>query len=81
MVTAARVGPLGDLGFSMILVDGAATPTSYRYVPLPKSATPVRIQSNTWLYDFSLDDGDMRRLDALDQGKAGAVTWNPVDAE
>ncbi|RDX50068.1 Aldo/keto reductase [Lentinus brumalis] len=51
------------------------------FIPLPKSATPARIQSNTELYEFSLDKEDMQRLDALDQGKAGAVTWNPVDAE
>ncbi|PIL34131.1 hypothetical protein GSI_03842 [Ganoderma sinense ZZ0214-1] len=51
------------------------------YVPLPKSATPARIHSNTNLYDFSLDREDMELLDALDKGKAGAVTWNPVDVE
>ncbi|RPD78335.1 Aldo/keto reductase [Lentinus tigrinus ALCF2SS1-7] len=51
------------------------------FMPLPKSATPARIQSNARLYDFSLNEEDMRRLDALDQGKAGAVTWNPVDVE
>ncbi|KAI0695945.1 Aldo/keto reductase [Cerioporus squamosus] len=51
------------------------------FSPLPKSATPARIQSNSQLYDFSLDAEDMRMLDAPDKGKAGAVTWNPVDAE
>ncbi|KAI0356273.1 Aldo/keto reductase [Trametes cingulata] len=51
------------------------------FVPLPKSATPARIHSNTRLYDFALDEGDMRALDALDKGKGGAVTWNPVDAD
>ncbi|KAI0745398.1 Aldo/keto reductase [Earliella scabrosa] len=51
------------------------------FVPLPKSATPTRIRSNTELFDFSLDVEDMQLLDALDRGKAGAVTWNPVDAE
>jgi len=49
------------------------------FIPLPKSATPTRIQSNTMLYDFSLSDEDMERLDALDRGKDGAVSWNPVD--
>ncbi|KAJ7178340.1 NADP-dependent oxidoreductase domain-containing protein [Mycena crocata] len=49
------------------------------YVPLPKSATPSRIQSNTKLYDFELDAEEMTNLDALDQGKEGAVSWNPVD--
>ena len=50
-------------------------------MPLPKSATPTRIHSNTKLYDWSLDEEDMTQLDALDKGKEGAVTWNPVDAE
>ncbi|KAH9941026.1 Aldo/keto reductase [Amylocystis lapponica] len=49
------------------------------FVPLPKSATPERIRANTQLYAFALDDGDMARLDALDRGGDGALTWNPVD--
>lgn len=49
------------------------------YVPLPKSATPSRIRSNADLYDFSLDEEDMEKLDALDKGKSGAISWNPVD--
>ena len=52
-----------------------------RFVPLPKSATPSRIQSNIQVYDFALDEDDMKRLDALDKGAAGAVTWNPVDVD
>jgi diketogulonate reductase-like aldo/keto reductase len=51
------------------------------YVPLPKSATPSRIHSNAKLYDFALDDADMKTLDDLDRGNAGAVSWNPVDAD
>ncbi|KAI0082045.1 Aldo/keto reductase [Panus rudis PR-1116 ss-1] len=50
------------------------------FVPLPKSATPSRIQSNAKVYDFELDDEDMRQLDSIDKGKEGAVSWNPVDA-
>jgi hypothetical protein len=50
-----------------------------RFVPLPKSATPARIRSNAQVYDFALDDEDMAALDALDRGKEGAVTWNPVE--
>ncbi|KZP07923.1 Aldo/keto reductase [Athelia psychrophila] len=49
------------------------------YIPLPKSATPARIHSNTQLYDFALDAGDMAALDGLDGGKAGGISWNPVD--
>jgi diketogulonate reductase-like aldo/keto reductase len=51
-----------------------------RYVPLPKSATPARIHSNAKLYDFELADEDMTKLDGLDRGKDGAISWNPVDA-
>ncbi|EEB97748.1 hypothetical protein MPER_02866, partial [Moniliophthora perniciosa FA553] len=50
------------------------------YSPLPKSTQPSRIRSNAQLYDFELDSDDMARLDALDRGKDGAVSWNPVDA-
>jgi len=50
------------------------------YVPLPKSATASRIHANTQLYDFELDAEDMAALDALDRGKAGGISWNPVDA-
>ncbi|KAJ3534435.1 hypothetical protein NM688_g7138 [Phlebia brevispora] len=49
------------------------------FVPLPKSATPSRIHSNAQVYDFELDDADMASLDALDKGKEGAISWNPVD--
>ncbi|KZV76654.1 Aldo/keto reductase [Peniophora sp. CONT] len=49
------------------------------FVPLPKSATPERIVENTQLYDFVLDEEDMASLDALDRGKVGAVSWNPVE--
>ena len=51
------------------------------YVPLPKSATPSRIRSKAQVYDFELDADDMARIDALDRGKQGAISWNPVDAD
>jgi len=50
------------------------------FVPLPKSSTPSRIHSNANLYDFELTEDDIKKLDALDRGKAGAISWNPVDS-
>ncbi|KAF9050003.1 NADP-dependent oxidoreductase domain-containing protein [Panaeolus papilionaceus] len=50
------------------------------FVPLPKSATPSRILSNTKLYDFQLGSEDMETLNSLDVGKDGAISWNPVNA-
>ena len=52
---------------------------SCRFVPLPKSVTPNRIKSNAEIYDFSLGSEDITLLDDLDLGKAGAISWNPVD--
>ncbi|KJA27909.1 hypothetical protein HYPSUDRAFT_130431 [Hypholoma sublateritium FD-334 SS-4] len=51
------------------------------FVPLPKSATPACNRSNAQVYDFALDAGDMAALDALDLGKAGGISWSPVDAD
>jgi len=50
------------------------------FVPLPKSDTPSRIVSNADVYGFELDEKDMNKLDALDQGKAGAIV-QAVDNE
>lgn len=48
---------------------------------MPKSNNEQRIVDNANLYDFELSDEDMQKLDALDKGKDGAISWNPVDAE
>ncbi|KAF9522643.1 Aldo/keto reductase [Crepidotus variabilis] len=51
------------------------------FVPLPKSATAARIRSNASIYDFDLTEKDLKQLDDLDQGKAGAISWNPVEMD
>lgn len=40
---------------------------------LPKSDTPSRIEANADVFGFELSEGDMRDLDRLDQGAAGAI--------
>ncbi|ETW84045.1 hypothetical protein HETIRDRAFT_381386 [Heterobasidion irregulare TC 32-1] len=51
------------------------------FVPLPKSAKPERVRSNADLYDFEISEEDLAKLNSLDRGKAGAISWNPVDTE
>ncbi|GAA5852087.1 hypothetical protein JCM5353_005041 [Sporobolomyces roseus] len=51
------------------------------FVPLPKSDTPGRIQENFDVFGLTLDEGDMKELDSLDQGQGKSVSWNPVDVE
>ncbi|CAL1708216.1 unnamed protein product [Somion occarium] len=48
-------------------------------IPLVRSSNPARILSNTQIYDFALDEDDVKRLDALDRGAEGAISWNPID--
>lgn len=51
------------------------------FVPLPKSENPDRIKANADVYGFELSAEEMAAIDALDKGKEGAITWNPIDAE
>ena len=48
---------------------------------MPKSADPARVVSNAAVYDFELSPEDMAAIDALDRGKEGTITWNPVDVD
>ena len=43
------------------------------WVPLPKSDTEERIKANAEVYDFEISSQDMKRLDDLDEGDAGAI--------
>ncbi len=40
-------------------------------IVFPKSTTPSRIEENFELFDFQLEPGDVRTIDALDRGEAG----------
>jgi diketogulonate reductase-like aldo/keto reductase len=53
----------------------------YSFVPLPKSENPDRIRSNIEVFDFEISGEDIEKLDKLDRGKDGSVTWNPVDVD
>ncbi|OAV92730.1 hypothetical protein PTTG_02519 [Puccinia triticina 1-1 BBBD Race 1] len=48
------------------------------FVPLPKSDKAERIQENFDVFSFELDSESMAQLDSLDQGDAGAISWNPT---
>ncbi|MFI6779993.1 aldo/keto reductase [Micromonospora sp. NPDC050276] len=43
----------------------------------PKSTTPKRIEENTRIFDFELDDAAMERITALDKGEAGRQGPDP----
>jgi len=53
----------------------------HSFVPLPKSQNPDLVRSNIDVFDFEMSTEDIERLDQLDRGKDGAVTWNPIDAD
>jgi 2,5-diketo-D-gluconate reductase A len=46
-------------------------------IVFPKSTTPSRMKENFEIFDFSLDDDQMKALTALDRGEAGRTGPNP----
>ena len=51
------------------------------FVPLPKSQNPDRVRSNIDVFGFEISKEDIDKLDKLDRGNEGAVTWNPIDVD
>jgi diketogulonate reductase-like aldo/keto reductase len=75
--TLASIAKKHNVGPNQVLVRWSL---QKGFVPLPKSDTPSRIVSNADVYGFELDEEDMKKLDALDQGRAGAIV-QAVDNE
>lgn len=48
------------------------------YIPLPKSVSRDRIRSNGQIDHFEIEDGDVTRMDGLDEYLV--TDWDPVDA-
>jgi diketogulonate reductase-like aldo/keto reductase len=46
------------------------------FVVLPKSVTPSRVQENSEIFDFELDDADLEKLKALDRDLR--TCWDPT---
>jgi 2,5-diketo-D-gluconate reductase A len=46
-------------------------------VVIPKSVTSQRQRENIALFDFSLDESDMRAIDSLDRGEDGRTGFHP----
>ena len=46
------------------------------FVVLPRSSNPARIAENAAVFDFALDDAQITRLDALDEGLT--TGWDPA---
>ncbi|PRP79219.1 hypothetical protein PROFUN_12757 [Planoprotostelium fungivorum] len=51
------------------------------YIPLPKSDNPKRINDNADVFDFKLDDEDMKVLREYDQGSEGAIVAKAIGSD
>lgn len=46
------------------------------FIAIPKSTTRARIEENIGIFDFSLDDAEMRSIDGLESGNR--TSWDPA---
>ncbi|ODN87714.1 hypothetical protein L198_06941 [Cryptococcus wingfieldii CBS 7118] len=49
-------------------------PVLLRFIPIPRSSKPARLQDNLRAFSFELSPEDMTALDTLDMGAAGRLT-------
>uniref|UniRef100_A0A6P7G972 3-oxo-5-beta-steroid 4-dehydrogenase-like n=1 Tax=Diabrotica virgifera virgifera TaxID=50390 RepID=A0A6P7G972_DIAVI len=42
-------------------------------VPIPKSVSPQRIKENIEIFDFALDNDDMKKIKGLDKDESGRI--------
>lgn len=42
-------------------------------VAIPKSVNPERLRQNIDIFDFALDDSDVKKLEGLDRGEDGRL--------
>jgi diketogulonate reductase-like aldo/keto reductase len=74
--TLQEVAGRHDRAVAQVLIRWAL---QHRIVTIPKSTSPERIRENAHVFDFSLDDADMERIDRLDEDFI--TSWDPRTIE
>jgi diketogulonate reductase-like aldo/keto reductase len=75
---------LGDRTVAAIAAEVSRTPAQVLvrwslqkgFIVIPGSSNPAHIAENGAVFDFELDDAQMARLDALDEGLT--TSWDPA---
>lgn len=71
--TLAAIGATHGKSPAQVLIRWAL---EHGFVVIPKSTNPERIRQNADVFDFSLSDGELAQLDALDEGLV--TGWDPA---
>jgi len=69
----ARIGEKHGKSYAQVMLRWCL---QNEFVILPKSVTPSRIRENIAVYDFALDDDDMKQLATLDKNLR--TCWDPT---